>query len=214
MLAGRARALLAGLGRARREPIIESWLTAWPTDQPSRATEAASAVSVRHSLPVLEWLPRAAQAAPAFSAELCEMLSDVARDLEWRQTYTQDDVTSGTIHAAFLDRYGWCELIAPRAATRSDRFACGVLLLGPETHYPSHHHEAEELYIPLSGTAAWRQGQGNGNGEWRQQRPGTLIHHAGFEPHAMRTGADPLLALYIWRGGDLSAQARLDADGT
>jgi Dimethlysulfonioproprionate lyase len=192
--------LLASLG----EPSVEPWLADWPT-----ASAAQSGAPVRPAaapLPVLQWLPHAAQAAPAFGAELCMMLADAAADLEWRQTYGQADVASGAIGAGFLDRYGWCEVIGARAAMASDRMACGFLLLGPDTHYPSHRHEAEELYLPLSGSAAWRQANGESDGEWRQRPPGTLIHHASFESHAMRTGVEPLLALYIWRGGNVNAK--------
>ena len=77
-------------------------------------------------------------------------------------------------------------------------------MLGPATHYPRHRHEAEEIYLPLSGTAAWQQG----DARWRDRPPGTLIHHAGNEPHAMRTGAGPLLALYLWRSANLAQKAR------
>jgi hypothetical protein len=45
---------------------------------------------------------------------------------------------------------------------------------------------------------------------WRRRPPGELIHHASAEPHAMRTGDDPLLALYFWYGGGLAATALLD----
>jgi hypothetical protein len=193
------RALLASLG----EPHIEPWLAGWPTGSRAQATAPASSIPAQPPLPVLEWLPCAAQAAPAFSAELCAMLTDAAGDLAWQQTYGQADVTSGAIETSFLDRYGWCEVVGPRAATISDRIACGFLLLGPGTFYPSHRHEAEELYLPLSGSAAWRQG----DGEWQQRQPGTLIHHASFETHAMRTAAAPLLALYLWRGGNVGAKA-------
>jgi hypothetical protein len=184
--------LLASLG----EPRIEPWLAGWPTHQELRGAAAASAAAVQEPLSVLRWLPMAANAAPPLSAELCAMLADAPGDIEWRQTHMQAD-------AAFLDRYGWCELIGPRAQIRSDRMACGFLLLGPDTYYPTHSHEPEELYVPLSGIAAWRQGAG----DWQQRPPGTLIHHASFEPHAMRTDADPLLALYIWRGGNVHAKA-------
>jgi hypothetical protein len=66
------------------------------------------------------------------------------------------------------------------------------------------------MYLPLSGTAAWQQG----DAVWRDRAPGTLIHHAGDEPHAMRTGASPLLALYLWRSDNLAQKARLDRVAT
>jgi hypothetical protein len=81
-------------------------------------------------------------------------------------------------------------------------------MLGPFTHYPRHRHDAEEIYLPLSGAAEWQQG----DAVWRERLPGTLIRHAGGEPHAMRTGAGPLLALYLWRGANLAQKAQLDAE--
>jgi Dimethlysulfonioproprionate lyase len=53
--------------------------------------------------------------------------------------------------------------------------------------------------------ASWQQGEG----VWRKRRPGTVIHHASDEPHAMRTGAQPLLALYLWRSANLDQKAHL-----
>jgi len=88
----------------------------------------------------------------------------------------------------------------------SRRIACGFLILGPSTLYPRHRHEAEEIYIPLRGTARWEQS----DAVWRERRPGAVIHHASGEPHSMQTGAEPLLALYIWRSERLNQKARLD----
>ena len=80
-----------------------------------------------------------------------------------------------------------------------------MLLLGPDTHYPSHSHAAVELYVPVSGTAEWQRG--TATFAWRA--PGACIVHASHEPHAMRTGVDPLLAFYLWRGAGLGEAARL-----
>ena len=93
--------------------------------------------------------------------------------------------------AAFLDNYGWCEILGESGPIAGGPIACGLLLLGPATLYPRHRHEAEEIYLPLHGTAAWQQG----DAVWRDRAPGTLIHHAGDEPHAMRTGAGPMQAV-------------------
>ena len=35
---------------------------------------------------------------------------------------------------------------------------------------------------------------------WRVEQPGAAIHHRPGERHAMRAGAEPLLALYCWQG--------------
>jgi gentisate 1,2-dioxygenase len=125
----------------------------------------------------------------------------LAGDLDWRQTYSSADFGQ-----RFLDNYGWSEWIGDRGAFISDAIACGVLMLGPDTEYPAHSHEAEELYLPLAGRAWWRSGKS----DWRLRAPGTWIHHPSWTTHAMRTGREPLLAAYVWRAGDLSAKSRIE----
>jgi len=58
-----------------------------------------------------------------------------------------------------MDNYGWTDLLGQSGSAPDERLACGVLLLGPELYYPPHQHEAEEMYVPLSGTAQWSQGR-------------------------------------------------------
>jgi len=167
-------------------------LRAWPGDAECVAQPASS-------LPVVQWLERAAFIAPSPTDALARALLDAASSLAWRQTYAR-----GTVDDAFLDSYGWTELIGARGLIASKALACGFLLLGPRTLYPPHQHEADETYLTLSGIAAWQ----DGSRTWRHVPPGQLVHHASFEPHAMRTDAEPLLALYLWRGSDVSERAR------
>lgn len=178
-------------------PALASFLEDWPQTYLRREIAAAS-------LPVLRSLPDLGRDITAFGADLVADLCRAAPSLDWRQTYTAKD-----LDPAFLDNYGWSEIIGAVGPFESERIACGFLILGPSTHYPRHRHAAEELYVPLSGTAAWQQGDGG----WRQQPPGTPIHHRSEEPHAVRTTGQPLLALYVWRGSNLAQKARLDADG-
>ncbi len=121
-----------------------------------------------------------------------------APSMAWRRTYTEPDVS-----AAFLQNYGWSEIVGTTGPQPSEKVACGFLILGPRTFYPRHQHEAEEIYIPLVGTASWQQG----DGPWAEYAPGTVIHHDRNEPHAMRTGTSPLLGLYLWRSADLRQKA-------
>ena len=134
-------------------------------------------------------------------AVLAAALRRAAPSLTWRQTYTADEVGD-----EFLNNYAYTEVIGPTAALASGKFACGFLLLGADVLYPRHRHEAREIYVPLSGTAQWQQA----DALWRERAPGSIIHHATDEPHAMRTGDDPLLALYLWQSADLRQKARLD----
>ena len=177
------------------EPIAAaaSFLSAWPVLEPSRAVSPCG-------LPVLGWLGDLPRATAPLSAPVVQALVASAGHLAWGQTYGASD-----FGPEFLDRYGWTELIGMRGPIPSQALACGFLMLGPATTYPAHAHEAEELYLPLSGSAWWQRGQE----AWARREPGTPIHHPGWMPHAMRTEAEPLLALYLWRGGDLAAKSKV-----
>jgi hypothetical protein len=138
-------------------------------------------------------------AAPSTLALVRDLVA-CADGLEWRQTYADAD-----FGAEFLQNYGWTELIGLRGPIPSARIACGFLLLGPDIEYPAHAHEAEELYLPLAGEALWMRG----GGEFAARVAGTPIEHPSWTAHAMRTRAEPMLALYLWRGGDLAAKSTI-----
>jgi hypothetical protein len=194
------RRLLESLTAAPLAPFLAEWPcpeSFFPSDEAGRGAPRAALPA----LPVLHWLPRITCAADVCDAELVAALCRAAPLLEWRQTYTAREVG-----VEFLQNYAWCEILGPKALQSDVRIACGFLLLGPHTLYPRHRHAAEEIYLPLSGTARWQQGDGN----WRRRAPGALIHHLSEEPHAMRTADAPLLALYLWRGADLCRHAQLD----
>jgi len=192
-IAVRAKELLHSL----QHPAAAPFLADWPNVYRRREIAAAR-------LPVMRWLTELDADAAVFGADLVAAVRRAAPLLAWRQTYTSKD-----LDPAFLHNYGWSEIVGAAGPFESDRIACGFLILGPSTFYPPHRHAAEELYVPLSGTAAWQQG----DAVWRDLPPGTPIHHRSEEPHAMRTGAGPLLALYVWRGAGLARKARLDAAG-
>lgn len=191
-----AEALIAAahdLLAAAAPELSRPWLVDWPHGAPPRALPP-------HRLPVLQWLPQAAMATVQATAALTALVIRAAPALDWRQTYAETD-----FGARFLARYGWTELLGLRGVVVSTRIACGILMLGPDTHYPSHCHAAEEIYLPLSGTALWRR---DGDA-WAERPPGQPIHHPPWLSHAMRTQAEPLLALYLWRGGDLAQKSLL-----
>jgi hypothetical protein len=205
-LALKARSLLRSLD----EPSLMPFLADWPDLSGSPAVASSSPrfasglrvpeVESDCTLPVLRCLPDFAADQSGFGASL---VADLCRNhhlLVWRQTYAAGDVGD-----SFLRNYGYAEIVGMKSIP-SRRIACGFLILGPSTLYPRHRHEAEEIYIPLRGTARWEQS----DAVWRERRPGAVIHHASDEPHSMQTGAEPLLALYIWRSERLNQKARLD----
>lgn len=193
-LADATRAAVAALD----SPLVASFLAEWPQRPRTRRVEP-------RTLPVLRCLATIAEAAvadtgPQVVRDLVAAVLRSAGEMAWRQTYTQQESS-----ADFLDNYGYAELLGLNGPQWSERLAAGFLLLGADTFYPRHRHAAEELYLPLYGRADWQQG----DTVWRAREPGTLIHHRSEEPHAMRTGANPLLALYLWRGADLALKSRL-----
>ncbi len=173
-------------------PEAGAFLADWPTAAERREIVAGA-------LPVCDWISALqAGTCPVNTEALVVQLQQVAAELAWRQTYGADD-----FGAAFLRGYGWSELIGLRGPVPSARIACGVLLLAPGISYPSHAHAAEEVYLPIAGVAEWQKGAG----AFVQVPVGQAIHHPSWTPHAMRTGDQPLAALYLWRGGDLAAKS-------
>lgn len=192
-LLARIRALLESL----QAPRLGAFLSEWPHEAPARSVTPST-------LPVLKYLPALAARAPAWAGGVADPLSRGSSQLFWGQSYP-----AAVVGAAFLENYGWTEIAGLHGPVPSEHVAAGFLVLGPATSYPRHRHEAEEIYVPLSGTGAWQ----NGSGEWRDEAPGSVIIHERNEPHAMRTSSAPILALYLWRSENLDQKSRIDAEG-
>ncbi len=92
-------------------------------------------------------------------------------------------------------RIAFAELIGPDGPLDAPECRVGFTLMAPWTLYPLHAHPAVELYVVIAGHAAWTTPDAT-----RIVPPGgSVLHHAN-QPHAMRSFAEPLLALYGWRG--------------
>ncbi|WP_027061578.1 dimethylsulfonioproprionate lyase family protein [Mesorhizobium loti] len=167
-------------------------------DMTARALEPRPLTCLRH-------LDRAAELAPPAAKPLVQLLAQQRNALRWGQTYGEADFGQ-----AFIDNYGWLEMFGTRGHFANDEVAAGLLILGPDIVYPDHHHVAEEIYIPLTGGTEWRMGEGG----FREREAGEVVHHASNVNHAMRTGKEPLLALYIWRGGPLAAKSTITGGTT
>jgi len=137
--------------------------------------------------PVLDQLPDALAATDCHPA--AARLADIAHRLDWREAERE-------MPKSFVGRYCFAIIVGPDGMIKDDRFNFGTYLQARDTFYPSHRHEAVELYLPLSGTAHWQRG----DEAFQPVRPGTLIHHPTYLPHATATLADPLLAIWSWTG--------------
>ncbi len=170
------------------------WLELLPNldfDQPDQSLEP-------QSLPVLEFLPRLSSMATTAYRVVIDSLIQAQSNLRFGQTYSEAD-----FGAEFLRQYGWIKMLGPSAYWHSDQVASGFLILGDDVTYPQHWHQAEEIYLPISGNAEWyREDLG-----WQKQSAGCLIHHASNVKHATRTIGEPMIALYLWRGGDLNQKS-------
>jgi quercetin dioxygenase-like cupin family protein len=117
-------------------------------------------------------------------------LRRIAAILPWRYSYTtRADAPGLELNVA------WAEFVGPVAPIVSDRVCLGVTLIAPHTLYPLHHHPAVETYFVLSCAATWTAA-----GHSKTQSPGAFILHPTNVGHAMRTWAEPLLAVYTWSG--------------
>lgn len=98
--------------------------------------------------------------------------------------------------STFAGRFAFVELVGPAGLIAHEQIRFGLYLQSPNTFYPSHMHEAEEIYYVLSGAAEWQCD----DDAFAVREPGTPIHHKPWQRHAMRTDNAPLLAIWAWRG--------------
>lgn len=159
-----------------------------------RATPVDVVNTAPAHLPILRFWDEAMTLAGAGeAAAVATALAPLASSLAWIQN---PNYTAEAMGRAFVDSYGYSDLIGPRGLVPSEELALGVLLLGPHTTYPPHAHPALEVYYVLGGVAEWRRD----DAPWTVRSPGSLIHHPPGLAHATRTGSEPMLALYLWRG--------------
>lgn len=130
----------------------------------------------------------AARGHPA--AAIAEAIAALPGPLPWRYSYQpRADL------ADIAERIAFAELIGPQAPLIAPACRVGFTLMAPDTFYPLHAHPAIELYMVIAGHAQWTTPEAE-----RIVPPGAFVLHATNQPHAMRTFAEPLLALYGWRG--------------
>lgn len=152
------------------------------------------------TLPVCQYLPQTLHTDGA-DQTLVQALEPLLPCLAWIQN---PNYQAGVMPAGFLENYGYTDIVSQRGLIADDAFALGILLLGPHTEYPPHHHPAEEIYYTVGGWAEWWQtGQ-----PWLARPAGSFVYHASGVAHAMRTGREPVCLLYAW-WGEIQTAAQL-----
>ena len=127
--------------------------------------------------------------------EMAQALERVGPAISWLEF--PDDSGYAKQGAEFLENFAFAIIVGKRAMNpvcECQDYGFGVLLMGPDTVYPTHKHLAREVYYVVGGNAEWR----HGGGDWVTKPPRTLIHHPACCPHATRTGSEPLLAFAAW----------------
>jgi hypothetical protein len=82
-------------------------------------------------------------------------------------------------------------LVGPGGLEMRHDLWIGATLMAPNTEYVVHQHPPEEIYLVLSPGDWWREGTG-----WFTPGIGGTLHNTPNVLHAMRSGAQPLFALW------------------
>lgn len=147
-------------------------------------------------LPAADYLDAAIAEAEPSAQRLLSPFSSHRYALRWEQSYRRED---GLVPQAMLDGYGFAEVIGKRGPFVSERIRAGIGIWGPGIDYPLHHHQAEEIYIPLAGSAEFVLG----DGEPQTRRGGDVVYVETELPHGFRTTDRCLVVYYLWQAGDL-----------
>lgn len=150
------------------------------------------------SVPALRHMDRAIKnAQKSVTADIASCFKGLYPQMYWSSYYSRDDAA-----VDLLDELAIGELISPRGPVLSTEIILGAVVLGPDTYYPPHAHKASEVYYIISGNPLFKRG----GEEWTKMPAGSFCHHPDCLTHAVRSGHDPMLALYTWRG-DIASPA-------
>ena len=172
----------------REEDVIHDWFDRFDWKLNERNVSSNALHASRHIDNVEEHAGRG-------ELRLVKSFIEHLSKLQWLQSYKPEDFGS-----YFTDNYAHVELIGMRGHFMSDKIAAGFVLYGPQVDYPNHWHVAEEIYIPLTGTGFWS----SDNADYINHKAGEFIFHESNMPHAIKCEDKPMLALWIWHGGDLA----------
>lgn len=150
---------------------------------------------VKPAAPVraLRHAPVAFSAVPTFVSEnLLQAARSALGHVHWTEFYEP-----AAWSKPFLADFANGEGIGPDGTVRCDTMILGLFILGPNTLYPPHAHPAEEFYLTLSGAPDFQVGD---DAPFVTIAPGEVAWHGSDVSHAIRTGPDPFLAVFGWRG--------------
>lgn len=161
------------------ERIFAALERAAPGAGDSTATRLPACVHLAKALAAAqEGRPSVARVAGAFAA--------IEPTLPWKRRPGAEMAGSH-----FADNHANAVIVGPGGLEPRDDVLVGVSLMAPRLQYPDHRHPPEEIYLVLS-KGQWRQGEG----PWHEPGPGGVVFNSSDVVHAMRSGDDPLLAIW------------------
>ena len=111
--------------------------------------------------------------------------------LEPRLKWTRR-ATATPADSRFYNGHANAMLIGPGGIEERDDVMIGVTLMAPHVLYPVHDHPPEEVYLSLTSGHWWNAGM-----DWNEPGSGGTIYNPPGIAHTMRSGAKPLLALWL-----------------
>ena len=127
-----------------------------------------------------------ARAAPEV-APLAEAFAALEPELAWVRR-AGSEAHGKTFHDGHANAW----LVAPSGLERRSDVLVGASLVAPGVRYIDHRHPPEEIYIVMSGGEWYREDRG-----WHVPGIGGVVYNPSDAVHAMRSGPEPLLALWL-----------------
>lgn len=130
-------------------------------------------------LPVIKQIDHVSYTAFTFN------FHQIARKMVWRPSPRTDEKGQQMALGIFNELFDFGNMVA------------GLLLVDKHQGYPLHQHQAQELYLVLSGEADWRYG---GSNNFKKLVPGDVIYNHPNDIHGVIAGNEAVLALYVlWK---------------
>ena len=145
--------------------------------------------------PVCRFLNSCIKNTPKKYQAIAEVTQQIKELLHWKV----NDNYKNVYPDHFFQNESFVEIIGPSGLLICPNIRVGFLLLGKDVFYPSHNHEALELYNIISGSSLWQIN----DEKFSKKSPGDEIFHDLWMPHSMKTEGQPVLALFSWSGAIL-----------
>ena len=139
-------------------------------------------------LPVCDWLaPALEAAAEGPRSEVAGAFGRLVDRLDWKRR-----ASARPEDAAFWDGHANAMVVGPGGLEDRADIWIGATVMAPHITYVDHDHPPEEVYLSLAPGEWW-----NAEMDWTDPGMDGLIYNPPGILHAMRSGAQPFLALWF-----------------